>query len=133
MLLNYDYAQILYEDANKNLITDISFYKSRQAHKIKFSYLKLKFNIALVFLYLYIQFSDNIDILANKLGAFYGEGKLDCFMKVFYKGSDKILGFLIILNILVLLLKLKMVKCGVDKLIEKIKTSYKNTFERMIK
>lgn len=134
MLLNYDDAQLIYVDITNKLCPHINFYKSKKEHEIKFFYLKLKFNIALIFLYLYIQFSDNINILGNKLGLLYGgEGKLDDFMKVFIKGSDRIFGFLIIIIILVLLLKCKLVKNGVNKIIEKIKINYKNAFERMIK
>lgn len=133
MLLNYDDAKILYEDAKENSNKDISFYENRQEHKIKFSYLKLKFNIALVFLYLYIQLSDNIDILGNLLWFSTGDGRLDAFMKVFFKGSDKVLIFLIIINILVLLLKCKWVKSKVDNLIEKLKNNYIKAFERITK
>lgn len=132
MLLNHEDAYLIYVDTKNSLCTDINFYKNRQIHKIKFIYLKLKFNIAIIFLYLYIQLTENINIFGRFFIYDSKENKLTDFMRIFYKGTDKLLCLFIILIVLSLLSKCKRVKEKADELITKLKTRFINAFELII-
>lgn len=131
MLLNYEDAQLIYLDIKKNFFKDINFYKDEQAHKMKFLYLKLKFNIAVIFLYVYIILTKDIKIIGKLLPDEFEVGIFYAFMKVFYKGTDRVFCLLLIAILIVLILNKEFFRKKYDSALNKIRKYYIKAFDEI--
>lgn len=119
-LLDYDDAKLIYNKLNgENKSIDES------KTKANFIILKLKINVVILLLYLFLAFTENSRVLESTYLIFNNTENVPNLVRVIFKGTDRIFYIMIIS---LLFKKSKNIKGYLDKIMDYIKIKYQGIF-----